>query len=98
MDADSILYRVKVLWKHRNHSKVRSLIRCYLAERDPTAEVKISNLSKLVSTYYKPGLNDYVISPGVSHYLELMLMDINFAVMFDSGKYKKNIELPFGDY
>jgi len=39
-------------------------------------------MAESVKAYYKPGLDDYVLYPGVLHYLKLMAMDLEFHTLY----------------
>jgi hypothetical protein len=82
MDATVIASRVKRMWKKRHDPMTRHLIRAYLDERHPGRGVGISSMAADVAAYYAPGLDDYVIYPGVLHYLKLMAMDLEFHKLY----------------
>lgn len=82
MDSYEIASRVKRMWRKRHDPMTRHLIRAYLNERHPGRGVGISAMAESVKAYYKPGLDDYVIYPGVLHYLKLMAMDLEFHTLY----------------
>jgi hypothetical protein len=82
MDADDIACRVKRMWRKRYDRMTRCLIRAYLDERHPGKGLGITEMAALAARYYKPGLDDYVIYPGVLHYLDLMAMDLRFHTLY----------------
>lgn len=82
MDAYEIASRVKRMWKKRHDNMTRHLIRAYLDERHPGKGLGITEMGVLAARYYKPGLDDYVLYPGVLHYLKLMVMDLEFHTLY----------------
>lgn len=84
MDNYEIASRVKRMWRKRYDPMTRHLIRAYLDERHPGRGVSISDMAAAVKSYYKPGLDDYVLYPSVLHYLKLMAMDLEFDTLYGS--------------
>jgi hypothetical protein len=82
MDATVIASRVKRMWKKRHDKMTRCLIRAYLDERHPGKGLGITEMGEAAARYYYPGLDDYVIYPGVLHYLKLMAMDLEFHTLY----------------
>jgi hypothetical protein len=82
MDPTVIASRVKRAWRKRHDPLTRSLIRAYLSERHPGRGVGLSDMAAAVARYYYPGLDDYVIYPGVMHYLDLMALDLRFHTVY----------------
>jgi len=80
------LDRMKIAscWKLRHKPLWRSLIRAYIGNEKGGGRVALNDMPAEVAKYWKHN-DDYVIGPGLSHYLKLMLMDTNLDRLLTLG-------------
>lgn len=71
-------------WKLRDKPLWRSLIRAYIGNEKGGYRLALKDMPAKVAKYWSNN-DDYVISPGLSNYLKLMLMDTNFDRLVDMG-------------
>lgn len=76
--------KIASCWKLRHKPLWRSLIRAYIGNEKGGNRIALKDMPAMVAKYWKNN-DDYVIGPGLSNYLKLMLMDTNFDRLVDLG-------------